>query len=161
MDEKKGLYVLGPLVVIIWAVLIYKFMDAFADDPPMITEEIKEPDVIRKPKKERILKLNYPDPFLGRSVPRKTVADARPRPNKPAKKQSKERKKQPKELAPKLRYNGRVENHGSGSERHLVAVNGSTRIVAIGEDVDGVKLERVYQDSVMFSWNKQKIFVRR
>lgn len=157
----KRLYILIPLVVIIWGLIIYKAVDALSTEPVVVENQIQDTPKASSPKKERILHLNYSDPFLG-TTPQKQVVKAKPVSKRQPKIAERKRKKQePKVSLPKLRYNGMVENHGSGSERHLVAVNGSTRIVTIGEDIDGVKLEKVYADSVLFTWNSEKIFIRK
>ncbi len=160
MANRKVILFLLPLVLIIWGVIIYRIINAIADHELPVAEEIHRTAPPKKGQVQFTLALNYPDPFLGTPKPR----------SKPASKETKVTQTKPKKVLekkvtspsqPVLRYNGRVENRSSNQERHLISLNGNPHIVTIGQEVDGVVLKKVYQDSVQFKWNKETIFVRR
>lgn len=158
MQNKKLLYILLPVVVVVWGLIIFKVVDALSDDEAPVLSHQPEVVATKQSGFTHELALNYPDPFLGkskRSEPKKVTV------KKKAPTRTKKKKEAPKVQAPKLRYNGRIENRESSDERHLIAVNGSAHIISLGEEVDGVKLEKVYADSVLFKWNNEKIYVRR
>ncbi len=158
MQNKKLLYILLPVVVVVWGLIIFKIIDALSEDEVPVLNRQPEVVAMKQSDFKYELALNYPDPFLGkskRSEPKK-VTDKKKAPTL-----TKKKRETPKVQAPKLRYNGRIENRESSDERHLIAVNGNAHIISLGEEVDGVKLEKVYADSVLFKWNNEKIYVRR
>ena len=158
MQNKKLLYILVPVVVMVWGVIIFKVIDAVSDDEIPVLNRQTEVVTTKRPDVSYELALNYPDPFLGRS--RRSVSK-KATVKKKAPARTRKKKEPPKVQAPDMRYNGRIENRESSDERHLISLNGSAHIISLGEVVEGVKLEKVFADSVLFRWNNEKIYVRR
>lgn len=158
MKNRKVIFVLLPLVVVVWGVIIYRVVVVMNGGNPPVGDAIS---MTQEPKTETInyqLALNYADPFLGtrqlpKPAPKVQVTKHRPR---------KQKKSVSKKVSiPALRYNGRVENRTSNEERHMISVNGKAHIITIGNEIDGVVLKRVFSDSVEFKWNKETIYVKR
>ena len=150
MKNKKLMFVLLPVVVVVWGVIIYRVVNAMMDDEPTVLETISVSNRIQKEVIRYELALNYSDPFLG---PSRVVS----RPKKSTKKVSKPRKRTVKQATvkrPIIRYNGRIENTSSNEARHLISVDGQSHIVTLEQDIAGVVLKKVFTDSVQFKWNK-------
>lgn len=164
MDRKKAIWILGPAVLLIWGLIIYKVVSSLSGPSQDNVSVQAAPVAPRTVDTVHPLLLNYPDPFLRKEAPRPAPSaapsvKAAPVKNPPQRK--KEEKKEVQRARPVLRYHGRVENTASKDERHLVLVNGQSHIVTLGQEVDGVALKRVYADSVEFLWEKERIFIRK
>lgn len=163
MDRKKAIWILGPAVLLIWGLIIYKVLSSLSGPPQGKVPVHAAPPAPRMADTVHPLLLNYPDPFLRKESTRPDPSAA-PFVKVAAVKNSPQRKKEKKEVErarPLLRYHGRVENTASKNERHLVLVNGQSHIVTLGQTVDGVALKRIYTDSVEFLWEKERIFIRK
>jgi len=159
MGNRKAIWVLVPLVAAVWGVIIYKVVVHLSDKGVTRASEAQKLIEPMVEQQAYTLALNYPDPFL-RTVQKPVQA----RPAAPPANRTKEKKPVRPIADPKrpvLRYSGRVENRDSKAERHLILVNGVSHIVTIGQDVDGVVLRKVFQDSVQFNWEKETLYVRK
>lgn len=158
MSERKRMFVLIPVLILVWGMVIYRVYDAIKDDT-ILKEEAELLQVpVQEKKSDHELALDYPDPFLKTAVAKPVVVVKNVSAKKVERKPEKKVQTVPK---PVLRYSGRVENRESKKERHLISVNGNPHIVSVGEEIDGVALKKVFVDSVEFKWNKETIFVRR
>ncbi len=158
MNERKRMFILIPILILVWGLVIYHVYDAVSDDVTPIVQTNEAYVAIPEKLVEFELALNYPDPFLQTAMA-KPVVVAKKSPTRTNKRKPEKRVQTvPK---PALRYSGRIENLESNEERHLISVNGNPQIVTLGQEVDGVVLKKVFADSVEFKWNKETIFVRR
>lgn len=158
VKNKKLTYLLICLVIAVWSVILYKILfNEPADNGNISLQTTKishEPyDRYVEKKDTFVLKLNYRDPFGGKSVaaviPESKVKTSDfPVPVKPA------------PLPPNwstIKYTGYIINPKTKKTVSIVAVNGSERMIAEGESFQGVKLIKNKRDSILVSWlGKQK-----
>lgn len=130
LKNKTGLYVLFPLVIIIWGIVIYRVLGAFGDDkvivpvpPRAVGEEIT------KMKKDTFSLLPVErDPFLGHYY-------KKPVPQKPKAKTPVE-----KQQWPEISYLGLISDIGQSSEVHILQVNGRQIILEKGGTAQEIKM---------------------
>ncbi|MBI1286285.1 MAG: hypothetical protein GC178_01790 [Flavobacteriales bacterium] len=159
MKDKKTLVVLIPALIIVWGMIIYRLVETFSEDDPTVEIFARTEAPVESEHITYALQLDYPDPFLKAEIRKAVVKDVKKSSTKPQKKPVQRKVRET--PAPKLRYNGRVENRTSNEERHLISINGNPHIVALNELVDEVTLQKVFTDSVQFRWNKETIYVKR
>lgn len=121
LKSKKGIYVLLPLVVLIWGMIIYKVVDAFSDKDPITAQDtVVTFTEIKTTEREKfeIGKVGR-DPFLGKIYqPEKKVVKS----NKPIRKKE--------TIAwPTIQYKGLVSGQNSSKAIYLVAINGSDQLM--------------------------------
>ena len=144
MKNKKLLYLLLPLVLLVWGMIFYRVFRVTPGAPP---DEIKYTHAEKKPPAGWIKSLpdtiavNYPDPFL------KKYIDA------PVKETVKKEAKVtvPKKVVPKappvnwadLRFYGTTRNEASGTTLAMVAFRGSGSSVREQETVGDFTVKKI------------------
>lgn len=162
--KKRSSYLLGGVVVLIWAVVIYRaFSGAFSGE-----EEVSgpEPELSTGPPPSEggpdsfSLKLDYEDPFL-KEVPagKRRVEKERTRsrsttPDPQEKKEKSEEKEPP--PWPELEFGGIVRNRSSEEEVVLMSIDGDQRLMKEGQGNGTISLERVWADSVRVAMKDEK-----
>lgn len=154
MKNKKSLYILLPLVIIIWGTLFWKvFMGSRAkvmQQPKAITKAITSEEV----KKERIkLNLDYGDPFL-RSIkgnqPISEPANVKPQ------------LKVNRVVAwPMLEYNGLIKSHSTEKIVGMLNINNKKYLVRLEEVVQGISVVAIFPDSIVLMNQSDKICFKR
>lgn len=167
LKNKKAVYILIPLNLLIWGFFIYRFYTAYtdtdlADDrPASVTVKM---DLV-KDSLAYALKLDYKDPFLKESkreyVPNtrdlsgnsgeqtKKIAPAKPIVTVP-----------PKQL-PEVKYLGLIKNTNTGLSTALVSVNGQSKLIKQNESVEGIVFKSFNKDSLVAKWGKERIVARK
>lgn len=154
MKNKKSLYILLPLVIIIWGTLFWKIFvgsRSNASQPPKaIIKEVKDEEVT----KERVeLNLNYEDPFL------KSFAVGQPSPEveKPKPKQKVNRVV----AWPMLEYHGLIKSHSTEKTVGMLNINNKKYLVHNKEVVQGISVVAIFPDSiVLINQSDQRSFKR-
>ncbi|MFH0894964.1 MAG: hypothetical protein V2A54_11075 [Bacteroidota bacterium] len=160
MKGKKSQYILLPLALILWGLIIYKVI-LYLNDPGDSPEPIAENNAPRnKSNLKDTFKLlgNYRDPFLGGTyVP---VRNDNQNTNTSLKKGNKApvTKTEPVTTAkwPEVVYGGMIENKNYKKAVVILRINGKERLMSKGDNYDGVSLLRISRDSVHVSFNNQK-----
>lgn len=147
MKSKKSIYVLLPLVLLIWGLLIYQFF-SFSSAESNFSEI--EPSIDFKPSElTKIdtfsLDVNYRDPFLG-----KMYKDSK-------KEKGGERKKTPSRPAvnfvwPDIKYKGIVSDMKDTKKVFLLAINGKNFLMKAGETQNEVTLKKGDRNRVTLSY---------
>jgi type II secretory pathway component PulC len=163
VKNKKITYILLPLALLIWGIIVYKIFFYTADEENGVflsqTEKIKTTTQIAQDTFD--LQLNYQDPFLknvaNTTVQRQTGSEMP---------KSQEPKPAPKTVEktvvfPALRYEGIVKHISRGKALAIININGKSKFVQTGETVDNIKLEQVYNDSIIVSYEKQYKTIRK
>lgn len=167
LKNKKAVYILIPLNVLIWGFFVYRFYTAYADSdlPPSTTtlQVIKMENL--KDSATYQLKLDYKDPFL-KDVKREStihtngggrLTDQQSKKTAPPKVQV---NIPPKQL-PEVKYLGLIKNTSSGQTTALVSVNGQSKLIKQNESVDGIVFKSFNKDSLVAKWGKERIVARK
>lgn len=142
MKNKKSLYILLPLVIIIWGSVFWKLFwgtqSNVLQQPKTIINEAKG---IEMRKESFELSLNYDDPFLRASGG-----------NKPASKN--EIPNLPQNVNrvvswPKLEYHGLIKSHSTDKTVGMLNLNGKKYLVHLEDEVQGIFVVAIFPDSIV------------
>ena len=165
LKNKKVTYILLPLALLIWGMIIYKiFVSGNAEENYASLPQVGNVKEAPQIKLDTFsLQLNYQDPFLknaGRVAAynqNDNQSVKKPEPVKPASK--------PEEkplVFPTLRYEGIVKHISKGKALIILNINGKSRFIQTGETVDDIKLVQVHNnDSIIVSYEKQNKTIRK
>lgn len=160
LKNKKALYVLIPLVLIIWGLITYRIYESLKDDTPDYVMEPGSAEAVVEmltPDTFSIL-ADYRDPFLGRA------RAARPKANPgKARKTPKPVVKKPEPVLrwPAITYGGMIRNQKTGKLIAMVKINGEDNLMAVGNIASAVRLVHVYPDSIKVALGKaEKVVVK-
>ena len=97
---------------------------------------------------------NYRDPFLGRMI----SVNA----NSIQKNETPKVEKVIQQIKwPTIIYNGMIKNQKSKKELALVQIGGKDNIMKAGETAEGIKIQKIYKDSIEVVFEKEKKAVRK
>lgn len=167
LKNKKAVYILIPLNLLIWGFFVYRFYTAYADSnlpSASVTSQVIKLENL-KDSVSYHLKLDYKDPFL-KDVKRESNINT----NRGGQFTDQQSKKtaapktpvniQPKQL-PEVKYLGLIKNTSSGQTTALVSVNGQSKLIKQNESVDGIVFKSFNKDSLVAKWGKERIVARK
>jgi hypothetical protein len=170
LKNKKAIYILIPLNLIIWSFFIYRFYTGYnAQDI-----EIDQTNFVAETKpaetKDSIgykLQLNYEDPFLKNQI--KVYAsthqdNAEKSQNKALTNARSNMLKQTNAIqkpAIDIKYIGLIKNTETGFITALVSMNGVSQLVKEKEIIEGITFKKFTKDSLIAFAGKEKIVVKR
>ena len=149
MKGNKGLYILLPLVAIVWGIIIYRIVKYIGQENVAVTQpvlnEIKfEPEKFQNDTFSIVA--DYRDPFLSSSTYIKS------NPNSSTKKNtatvSTPSSSNAKLKMPVVAFKGIVRNKKSDKVLAILKINDKTKTLTKGQTVDGVQLLNVSRDSI-------------
>ncbi|WP_417921370.1 hypothetical protein [Christiangramia marina] len=152
--KNKNLYVLIPVVLIIWGVLGFKFFNSLSKDINSIStnslqETIQNPKI---PRNLRMLKLRDidKDPFLGLSY------------QKPSRNYNNHHVKKISRIEwPPITYLGSIEDASDSNSIHIIKVGRSQFLFENGDIHLEVKLIRTFKNKVRLSYKgESKVFIK-
>jgi len=137
LKNKKAIYILLPLVIFIWGIVIYNIFSSMGggSEIVLVNTAIPEESVSRQIAIDTFsITANYRDPFLGKIVSGKP---------KPIKKQFKKRppiKKKPIQPIrwPSISYGGMIRNQQTNKLIAMVKINGKDNLMNEGGVVAGI-----------------------
>ena len=158
LKNKKALYVLVPLVLIIWGVIGYRiWVGMNSDNPDYFVEQVNTEPVVEmlEPDTFSII-ADYRDPFLGRiRSPKPKTGEIKKRPIQVKK------KSEPPLRWPSITYGGMIKNQKTNKLVAMVKINGKDNLMAVGNIMAEVRLVKVYPDSIKVALGKvAKIVVK-
>lgn len=150
-NNKKSLYFLFPVVIIIWGIAIWKIFGSFSDEPPARQTPsivINKPEKMVKKDTFSLLSLEG-DPFLGLIYKK---------PGKPVK----ARVIPPIEIEwPVIKYLGLVSDAKISSKIYVLRINDQQYLMEAGNEEEGVKLIRDKKGLLIMSYKgNQKEFLK-
>jgi hypothetical protein len=154
MKNRKLIYFLLPLSIIVWSMVIVQVVRHFKK--PGDTNEIvqgckaginakSEADTFR-------LQANYPDPFLGHNLP------SGPRENivlKEIRKFSIQNSSKTFTQWSDIKYSGMILNKNNNQQVYLLKVNDKNYLLRKGEKAGTIELKGAYKDSIIVSLNNE------
>ena len=153
-DNRQVRWFLTISMIGIWSLVGYKiYKKIYPDDFQfMRPHEVAVAQTVASEIDSFSLALDYPDPFFKNSFPKERVAGtAISKPKLPVPKVPKKAKK-PIPFPPVL-YKGTVRADRSVV---VVSVNGKVKNMAVGEELDGVTLVKIFQDSIHIRFEKEE-----
>ena len=145
--SKKSLFILLPLTIGIWGYIAWKIYIGINPSLP----EVQELDASRfresVQNQEVLESLESPtyDPFTGKNSKVKNIE----RSTTPVRKPSIEKK------WPKIGFQGIVKNPKTKKAAAALFINGSTRVVSVGEVVDSIKLVSIRNQTIHLQYGGQ------
>lgn len=156
MKNKKINYILLPAVVLVWGYVIYQIFHSGQSNDNLITtgEIIQMPTENQKFDTFNIV-ADYRDPFLGKTIDPnpvvKTAVKAAAKPQTP-----------PQQVEwPKIAYGGMIKNKKDDKQLAIVQVDGKENILKQGEEMSGIRLIKIYKDSIEIAFAKEKKVVSK
>lgn len=158
MKNKKLIYVLLPLVILIWGTIFYKIFFSASPEEELAEGTINPQKIIAAASVADTFSIvaSYRDPFLGNAVYSENTDNETPKPKMvPAPKI---------EQAvqwPAIIYGGMIKNQQSTRQLALVKINGKENILKAGEMVGTIELAKIYKDSIEVKMGKEKKVVKK
>jgi hypothetical protein len=161
MKNKATTYVLLLAAFVVWGLLIYRVVQAYAGDetasalyqPPLKKEAYN--DYAIKADTSR-LKLNYRDPFGLAKTP-----DTSRKKTGPVVAIAALKRTEPAVDFGFIRYLGFIANPGSKKVISILQLNGASQMLADGESAGEVKLLKNLQDSVKISYHNHTKYIKK
>jgi hypothetical protein len=153
MKNKKNIYILLPLVLLIWAAVMYQFFSFSSPDDTTLTSsndfklkpfEIKKRDSVA-------INVNYRDPFLGKLfVVQNSNSSALKK--KTNIKKAKVVVEVPELVWPKTQYKGIVSDTKDKIKVYMLIIDGQTFLMKKGETQKGVFLKEGDRESIYIQY---------
>ncbi len=150
MKKKKSIYILLPLVILVWGAIIAKVLFNLSSSDAVNTEakSIHIPEQAQKNVIDSFsLYLNYVDPFLGKM----SSSNNSTKPQTQLFQNLKEGIIKKPQQWPNIKYYGLVKNSKTRALKANISVNNKMFILKEKESVENLRLEMISIDSVIFS----------
>lgn len=150
MKSRKSIFILAPLVLLIWGIIGYKIYSSLDKKDETVVKRIKVEEHQTSFLADTCkLLLSYADPFLDRMEPIRKVPSGikNPLPAKTAVAN--------KAAWPLIGYSGMIKNKQSNKILALLSINGTSMSSKEGEEINGVKVLKIFKDSVKLSFQKE------
>lgn len=159
MKNRKNLYFLIPLNVLIWGYIGYKIYHVTNDDKGMNTKmETFNNESEISIKDSFVLVANYRDPFLGLTVSKRMSEVPRfsaSNKNNLIKPIIVENRK------PELKYLGIIKNNKSKKQIILLSINGSIGNYSKGDKIGELQILNIFNDSIQIKFHNERYFVKK
>ncbi|MGE0562534.1 MAG: hypothetical protein AB7O47_12015 [Flavobacteriales bacterium] len=140
--DKKTIYVMLPIILLVWAFVFYQLYGYFFAQPHYSVKELAVSVAYDKIVEDSFtIVANYRDPFLGSKTATSISSENSTQPNKT----SNSTAAQNKQPWPMIEYKGMIKNNNSNKRIGIVVINGSEHIIKQGEvmsDVTVVKIDK-------------------
>lgn len=145
MKNKRAIYILLPVVLGIWGLVVYEFV-SFGSAEEIVHESpsnwVVQPHTYKEPQKI-IIETNYRDPFLGTlHVPAAPVTQPKKQ-KKPIKV-----KADPELVWPAIQFKGVISDVKEKKKTFLLIINGKNCFMSIGDTANGIFLKSGDKESV-------------
>ena len=163
MREKKKLYILLPLVALVWGVIGFRVYEYYtANQPETETEIMINKTPLKSGSDSFSLFNDYPDPFLG-EVLRVSLPGSRSGSHKKvALPIVKLPVKAPEVIRwPVVQYKGTIKSEKNGKVYAVVTINNRERLVKEKDLVDGLAVFSIRKDSIGLDMKGERRFFRK
>lgn len=157
MKNKKLIYILLPLVIIVWGTIFYKIFYNTSREEELTDEILPQKNIAATTVSDTFsIIANYRDPFLGIIVHNENNVNEAPK-----QKVLSQPKIEQVVQWPNIVYGGMIKNQQSTKQLALVKINGKENIIKAGEMVGTIELVKIYKDSVEVKMGKERKVVRK
>lgn len=158
MKSNKGLYILLPVVFIVWGIIIYRLVQYVGQgNAPLPNPAFTEANFETEKLQEDTFSIsaNYRDPFgQGNALSIRLAHHSPQRSETISKSDLKEAIP-----IPTILYNGTIKNKKSNKEIALIKINGKRKMLSAGDMANEVKLLRITRDSILVSFYNAKMSI--
>ncbi len=142
LKGKKGLYILLPVVALIWGAIIFQVVGAFSDEDQVVAEtsEVSLAPIEGNEREKFELSTVLRDPFLG------TIYKPKKEVTKP--KATTLKVKKPALVWPSITYKGVVSGQNASNAIYLIEINGSDQLLQLKQTFEEVTLIKARTSSV-------------
>lgn len=149
MKNKKSIYVLLPLVLLIWGAIIYQFFSYSNTELATIpTQDFSAKPLKIKMRDTFIIKINPRDPFSGEMINDEMAT-------KSTKKKSIKQQKVIEEIVwPQIQYKGVVSDNKDKVKVYMVIINGKTHLMKKGQEEEEVFLKEGDKETIYVLYQK-------
>jgi hypothetical protein len=158
MKNRKNIYFLLPLVLIVWGIIAYLIIVHFNNTEHTIQLQSNETFGSKDLQTQDTfsLRLNYRDPFLGMTGHTDNTDNTKT----PFDAQNFFRAADAQQATspiswPIVTYHGIILNKKSGSRITLIKIDSKEQLLAEGQTVSGITLMKAYPDSGIFRYQKE------
>lgn len=156
MKNKKLLFILVPVVVVVWGIIFYRIFNQIIKKNQVFVPQININELpIDEIKKDTFtIVANYRDPFLGSSVNYS-------QPENDNKKIEKKKQKTEPSITgrtnrrvrwPEIEYSGSIYNKDSKQSIAVMKIDNNGFLMYLNETNSGVTLLKIYEDSIRVSF---------
>ena len=159
MKNKKLTYILLPLVILVWGLVVYRFFFEGRKDSDRIPvlENKKEIKTEKENKEQYILIANYRDPFLDH-VPAIIQNDESD--EKKAETNTTNLRRQRSNVTsirwPEISYGGFIKNDKENKYTILVGIKSQNYLVNVGDTIQNIHIKAFYRDSILIVYNNEE-----
>jgi hypothetical protein len=155
MKNRKILYVLLPLAILLWGIIIYRIIihlrnsnSVFISNSEdiVINNEVIIEDTF-------LIHADYKDPFIERSIV-SIVADLTAKNIRPQ--DARESISQSSYSWPAIRYGGMIMNKSSDTYLYLIEIENNNLFVKKGDVIGMIEIREVFKDSIIVGYKKHK-----
>lgn len=167
MKKKGTQYILLLVVLGIWGMIGYRFFSYLAPEEEKQEEKAYAPQslTLGRLKTEYSISCNYPDPFMKQE---RSSAPARwkAQPSSSSVVKDPKKKTAPKVIQPpandfpSIQLAGVIANKQGGKKSAIVVLEGKEYSLAQGETLNGIRLAKIFSDSVLVTYQKKNKIIR-
>ncbi|MCK4661792.1 MAG: hypothetical protein KAT68_02920 [Bacteroidales bacterium] len=157
MKNKKILYILLALAIIIWALIFYRIFK-FLNKTPEVHYSY---NYQKKYEKEEIKKdtffiiADYRDPFLNKILIPKVKNEGKPKVNN--KKDNSRTKRRVKKIKwPVIKYGGVISSKDNNKKIALIKINDKDYLMEVNSESEEIKLINIFTDSIKVVYKDEK-----
>lgn len=160
MKNKKLLYILIPLVLLVWGAIIYRIFNVVKVSD---SNEVQRSTFYGNESNQNqidtfSIQPNYRDPFLGGRA-KKSILSENKGSNVVANPIVVKKITPSSTIWPNLIYGGLIKNQKSNKELALVQINGQANIMKIGDVQGEIELTKIFRDSIEVKFRGERRFV--
>jgi len=159
MKNKKLTYILLPLVIIVWGLVVYRFFFEGKKDSDKIPllENKKEIKSEIENDEQYILIANYRDPFLDHaSAIIQTDESAEKKPETNTSNLRRQRSNVTSVRWPEISYGGFIKNDKENKYTILVGIKNQNYLVNVGDTIQNIYIKAFYRDSIHIVYNNEE-----
>jgi hypothetical protein len=169
MKNKKMTYILIPIVILVWGIVIFKIFNYTDDSNGANTSPVfsASNEVLSLEKDTFSIIAQYKDPFLGKNsnyYDSEFGDESESQPENSTQVKVPELKKEEPKVAvkfPALVYGGLIYNAKTKKTIALLKINNREYLVNKGDNIDNVEMVEIYNDSIKIKYSNQfKTFIK-
>lgn len=151
-------------VLALWGTIVYRYVNNyFYPQSSIIEEDYNQYSLIKINKRDtfNLANLNR-DPFLGKiTIKYKAISINNNSTIKVSNKISKPISSKISTPIPTIQYFGIIKSSSKKDEMIIVKINNVVKKMRLNSEFEGVKVNKVFKDSILISFNKKQLFIKR